>query len=154
MPIAVLPVPRSPMISSQLAAPIGTMESMDFRPVCSGTLTGCLSAMPGALISMSRYSSVLDFRLAVDWLSERVYYASDNCIAHRNLHQVTRSLTTSPSLMVFERPRRTAPTLLSRLSAMPYTPFEVRAVRRPCTLEGRTVAIADFKNRTLLHRHY
>jgi hypothetical protein len=33
---AVLPVWRSPMISSRWPRPIGTMESIDFRPVCTG----------------------------------------------------------------------------------------------------------------------
>ena len=37
-----------------LSAADQDMESIHFRPVCSGTFTGCLSAMPGALISMSR----------------------------------------------------------------------------------------------------
>ena len=36
---AVLPVWRSPMISSRCPRPIGTMASIDFRPVCTGWLT-------------------------------------------------------------------------------------------------------------------
>ena len=38
---AVLPVWRSPMISSRWPRPIGTIASMALRPVCSGSFTGC-----------------------------------------------------------------------------------------------------------------
>ena len=46
-----LPVPRSPMRSSRWPLPMGTMASMAFTPVCSGSRTDCLSRMPGALNS-------------------------------------------------------------------------------------------------------
>jgi hypothetical protein len=39
--MAVLPVPRSPMISSRWPRPIGIIESMALMPVCSGSFTGC-----------------------------------------------------------------------------------------------------------------
>ena len=38
MPMAVLPVLRSPMISSRWPRPIGVMASMALMPVCSGSL--------------------------------------------------------------------------------------------------------------------
>ena len=41
MPMAVLPVLRSPMISSRWPRPIGVIASMALMPVCSGSLTGC-----------------------------------------------------------------------------------------------------------------
>jgi hypothetical protein len=47
-PMAVLPVPRSPMISSRWPRPIGIMASMAFSPVCSGSLTERRSTTPGA----------------------------------------------------------------------------------------------------------
>jgi hypothetical protein len=38
--IVVLPVLRSPMISSRWPRPIGVIESMALMPVCSGSCTG------------------------------------------------------------------------------------------------------------------
>src|SRR5947207_2958100 len=55
--IAVFPVVRSPMISSRWPRPIGIIESIAFRPVCSGSFTGWRSITPGALNSSSRLSS-------------------------------------------------------------------------------------------------
>ena len=40
MATAVLPVWRSPMISSRWPRPIGTIASIAFSPVCSGSFTG------------------------------------------------------------------------------------------------------------------
>jgi hypothetical protein len=54
---AVLPVLRSPMISSRWPRPIGIMLSIALMPVCSGSLTGCRSAMPGACHSSGRRAS-------------------------------------------------------------------------------------------------
>jgi hypothetical protein len=50
--MAVLPVPRSPMISSRCPRPMGIMESMALMPVCSGSFTGCRSTIPGATTSI------------------------------------------------------------------------------------------------------
>jgi hypothetical protein len=52
--IAVLPVPRSPMISSRWPRPIGISASIALMPVCSGSFTGWRSTMPGATMSTSR----------------------------------------------------------------------------------------------------
>src|ERR1044072_5105485 len=57
--IAVLPVVRSPMISSRWPRPIGIIESIAFRPVCTGSFTGCRSITPGALNSSGRRSAAL-----------------------------------------------------------------------------------------------
>ena len=54
--IAVLPVVRSPMISSRWPRPIGIIESIAFRPVWSGSFTGWRSTTPGALNSSGRRS--------------------------------------------------------------------------------------------------
>ncbi len=51
--MAVLPVWRSPMISSRWPRPMGIIESMALRPVCSGSFTGCRSTTPGASRSMA-----------------------------------------------------------------------------------------------------
>jgi hypothetical protein len=55
---AVLPVWRSPMISSRWPRPIGTMESMDFRPVCTGWSTDLRLMTPGATFSIGAVSLV------------------------------------------------------------------------------------------------
>ena len=54
MATAVLPVWRSPMISSRWPRPIGTSASMALRPVCIGSCTLLRFTMPGALISILR----------------------------------------------------------------------------------------------------
>ncbi len=58
MAIAVLPVARSPMINSRWPRPIGIIESIALMPVCSGSVTGCRTMMPGAIISMGRAATV------------------------------------------------------------------------------------------------
>src|SRR5262245_25527541 len=52
--IVVLPVLRSPMISSRWPRPIGVIESMALIPVWRGSCTGLRPMMPGAWISMRR----------------------------------------------------------------------------------------------------
>ena len=52
--IAVLPVCRSPMISSRCPRPIGIIESIALMPVWSGSFTGWRSITLGALNSMLR----------------------------------------------------------------------------------------------------
>src|ERR671910_1746960 len=52
--MVVLPVLRSPMISSRWPRPTGVMASMALMPVCSGWCTGWRPKMPGAWISMRR----------------------------------------------------------------------------------------------------
>ena len=48
---AVLPVCLSPIINSLCPLPIGINESIDFKPVCIGSLTDCLGIIPGAFTS-------------------------------------------------------------------------------------------------------
>ena len=59
MATVVLPVLRSPMISSRWPRPIGVMASMALIPVCIGSLTGWRPTMPGAWTSMRRVSVVV-----------------------------------------------------------------------------------------------
>ena len=54
--IAVLPVVRSPMISSRWPRPIGIIESIALIPVCTGSFTGWRWITPGALNSSGRRS--------------------------------------------------------------------------------------------------
>ena len=58
--IAVLPVLRSPMISSRWPRPIGIIESIALMPVWSGSFTGWRSTTPGALNSSGRRLGRLD----------------------------------------------------------------------------------------------
>ena len=57
MATVVLPVLRSPMMSSRWPRPMGVIESMALMPVCSGSLTGWRVTMPGAWTSSRRVSS-------------------------------------------------------------------------------------------------
>src|SRR5215216_3361639 len=120
--IAVLPVWRSPMISSRWPRPSGIIESIAFRPVCNGSLTGWRWTTPGALNSAGRVCSV--------WMSPlpssgspsgetiRPSICSPTGISSRRFMR----LTVSPSTMCTQGPNRTAPTLSdSRLSARPVT---------------------------------
>ncbi len=69
--IAVLPVWRSPMISSRWPRPIGIMPSTALMPVCIGSVTGWRWTTPGALNSAGRNSVVCERALAVERLAER-----------------------------------------------------------------------------------
>ena len=83
---AVLPVCRSPMISSRWPRPIGTIASMALRPVCSGSRTGCRSTTPGAMRSIGMNGLRGDRTLAVDGLPQRVDDAAEQLFAdgHRD----------------------------------------------------------------------
>ncbi len=53
---AVLPVWRSPMISSRWPRPIGTIESIALSPVCTGCATDWRQITPGATFSITSVS--------------------------------------------------------------------------------------------------
>src|ERR1051326_5734074 len=78
--IAVLPVWRSPMISSRWPRPIGIIESIAFRPVCIRSFTG-----RARLVG-------LDLALAVERLAERVDDAPQQRLADRDLEQAVGAL--------------------------------------------------------------
>ena len=88
MAMAVLPVLRSPMISSRWPRPIGVMASIDLMPVCSGSSTGCRPAMPGAIDSTGRSCVGDDRALVVDRLAQRVDHAADHRLADRHAQQL------------------------------------------------------------------
>ena len=50
--IVVLPVERSPMISSRWPRPIGIIASIARMPVCTGTETDRRLMIPGAIFSI------------------------------------------------------------------------------------------------------
>ena len=88
MAMAVLPVLRSPMISSRWPRPIGVMASMALMPVCSGCSTGCRPATPGAIDSTGRECVGDDRALAVERIAQRIDDAADHRLADRHLQQL------------------------------------------------------------------
>ena len=89
--MAVLPVPRSPMISSRCPRPIGIIESIALMPVCSGSFTGWRTMMPGASISTLRVVRRVDVALAVDRTAERVDDAADELGTDRHFEHACRA---------------------------------------------------------------
>src|SRR4051795_238036 len=106
--IAVLPVERSPMISSRWPRPMFVIESIDLMPVWSGSFTPWRSMTPGALNSSGRNSSVsigppppsglpggadlvrLDRPAAVERIAERVDDPAEERLADRHRSDATR----------------------------------------------------------------
>ncbi len=122
--IAVLPVLRSPMISSRCPRPIGIMLSIALTPVCSGSFTGCRPAIPGAMTSSGRRCG--------DWIGplpssgrasgSTTRPTSASPTGTLSSRPVVR--TSSPSLMSKYSPSTTAPTeLSSRLKTRPVAPL-------------------------------
>ena len=82
--IAVLPVWRSPMISSRWPRPIGISASIALRPVAIGSCTDLRGMMPGAFTSTRRRLAG-DRALAVDRIAERVDDAAEQPLADRHV---------------------------------------------------------------------
>ena len=89
---AVLPVWRSPMISSRWPRPIGTIESMALRPVCTGWLTLLRQITPGATRSIGERLRRLDRALAVERVAERVHDAAEHLGADRHFEDAAGGL--------------------------------------------------------------
>src|ERR1700749_944222 len=99
MATAVLPVLRSPMISSRWPRPIGIMASIALMPVCSGSVTGWRSAMPGALNSSGRAGvGGVDVPLAVERPAERIDDAADQLRADGDGEQLAGAAHLVPLL--------------------------------------------------------
>ena len=125
MAMAVLPVLRSPMISSRWPRPIGVMASIALMPVCIGSSTGWRSAMPGAVDSTSAAVRREDRPLVVDRHAQRVDHAADHGLADRDAEELAGG---GDGLALVDarciRPRMITPTDdSSRLNASPLTPF-------------------------------
>ncbi len=68
---AVLPVWRSPMMSSRCPRPTGTIASIDLSPVCTGCETDLRQITPGATFSIGSVSFALTGPLpSIGWPSE------------------------------------------------------------------------------------
>src|SRR3990172_139264 len=146
MASAVLPVWRSPMMSSRWPRPIGTIASMDLRPVCTGWLTDWRAITPGAIFSIGLVSWVaIGPRPSIGWPSASttrpISSGPTGTSRMRPVH-----FTASPSVMCLYSPRITAPTeSRSRLSASPKvlpgnsSISPCMASARPCTRQMPSV---------------
>src|SRR6185295_8747159 len=117
---AVLPVWRSPMISSRWPRPIGTMESIAFRPVCTGWSTDLRAITPGATFSITSVILALIGPLpSIGW--PRAFTTRPTSSGPTGTSRMRPvHLTVSPSEMCSYSPRITAPTeSRSRFSARP-----------------------------------
>ena len=88
---AVLPVWRSPMMSSRWPRPMGTMPSMDLMPVCSGSLTGLAVDDAGGDALDGAELRGRDRALAVDGLAQGVHHPADHGLAHGHGHDAAPS---------------------------------------------------------------
>src|SRR6266567_2993055 len=134
---AVLPVCRSPMISSRWPRPIGTIESIAFRPVCTGCETDFLQITPGATFSMTSLAFAGIGPLpSIGWPSEfTTRPRSSGPTGTSRMRPV--HFTVSPSVICSYSPRITAPTeSRSRLSARPKVFFGNSSIS-PCITSER-----------------
>ncbi len=86
--MAVLPVLRSPMISSRWPRPIGVMASIDLMPVCIGSSTGWRAGDAGGDRLEGQRRGLDDRALVVDRLAQRVDHAADHALADRHPQQL------------------------------------------------------------------
>ena len=89
---AVLPVWRSPMISSRWPRPIGTIESIDLRPVCTGCDTDLRQITPGSDFFDRLGELGVDRALAVDRQAQRIDDAPEQFRADRHFQDAARAL--------------------------------------------------------------
>ena len=94
--MAVLPVWRSPMMSSRWPRPMGTMASMARMPVCSGTFTGSRVTTPGASCSMGAGLRGLDGAQAVNGLAQGVHRPAQHGVPHRDVGRPAGALGPGP----------------------------------------------------------
>ena len=129
--IAVLPVWRSPMISSRWPRPIGIIVSIGLMPVCIGSCTDFLAMIPGALISICRRSDAsigpLPSTGSPSAFTTRPSMASPTGTSA--MRPVRRAV--SPSRMCSLAPIRAIPTLFSsRLRTIPLR-FPANSISSP-----------------------
>ena len=120
---AVLPVWRSPMISSRWPRPIGISASIAFSPVCTGSCTDLRGMMPGAFTSTRlRCTSVSGPLPSIGVPSPSTTRPSRPLPTGTSTIEPVRE-TVSPSRICLSSPKITTPTLsVSRFSAMPRRP--------------------------------
>src|SRR5215831_9900999 len=122
MRMAVLPVERSPMISSRWPRPTFVIASIDLMPVMSGSFTGWRSTTPGALNSSGRRSSVSIGPRPSSGLPSGSTTRPRSASPTGTLATRPVRRTGSPSLTCCHSPNSAAPTSSSsRLNARPTT---------------------------------
>src|SRR3989338_2327011 len=136
---AVLPVWRSPMMSSRWPRPIGTMASIALRPVCTGCDTDWRAITPGATFSMTSVSLALIGPLPSIGAPRELTTRPSSSGPMGTERILPVHLTVSPSVMCSYSPRITAPTeSRSRLRARPKVLFGNSSIshcitsERPC----------------------
>src|ERR671914_147168 len=140
--IDVLPVCRSPMISSRWPRPTFVIESIGLMPVSIGSFTGWRDTTPGALNSAGRVLLVFTSPLPSSGRpSGSTMRPSSSSPTGTSSRRPVR-LTWSPSSIWSHSPNSTAPTLSdSRLSARPVTSWGSSSssidmtLSSPCTRE-------------------
>ena len=120
---AVLPVWRSPMISSRWPRPMGIRASMALRPVCMGSWTLRRWTMGGAIFSRGIVDRRLDDGPLPSMGMPRGLTTRPIRAGPAGMDMILPvRLTVSPSLIFVNSPRRMIPTLSSsRLKARPMT---------------------------------
>src|SRR3954452_21202892 len=132
MMTAVLPVCRSPMISSRWPRPMGISASIAFRPVCIGSCTDLRGMMPGALTSTRRCSLATIGPLPSIGLPRPSTTRPSRPGPTGTSTMVPVRETVSPSRIRRSSPKITTPTLsVSRFSAMPRMPAEGNSTISP-----------------------
>src|SRR6266542_1554240 len=120
---AVLPVWRSPMISSRCPRPIGVMASMALMPVCRGSFTGWRWTTDGAWTSRALVSSVSMAPLPSNGRPSGSMTRPRNWSPTGTERIRPVCLTSSPSSIWEASPRITHPIWrTSRLNAIPRMP--------------------------------
>ena len=92
MAMAVLPVWRSPMISSRWPRPIGISASIALMPVWTGVSTDWRTMTPGAMRSTGRVFVVAIGPLSSSGRPERVDDAAEQRLADRDLDDAAGGL--------------------------------------------------------------
>ena len=122
---AVFPVCLSPITNSLCPLPTGIIASIALIPVCSGSFTGWRKITPGAFLSIgiSKVSPLIGPFPSIG--SPRVSITLPNMPSPTFIEAILLvRFTTSPSLIPFEGPRRTAPILSSsRFRTIAFSPL-------------------------------
>src|SRR5436309_731024 len=122
--IAVLPVERSPMISSRWPRPTFVIESIALMPVMSGSFTGWRAITPGALNSSGRRSSASIGPRPSSALPSGSTTRPSSASPTGTLATRPVRRTGWPSLISCHSPKSAVPTSSSsRLKARPTTPW-------------------------------
>src|SRR5499427_4829064 len=135
---AVLPVWRSPMISSRWPRPIGIIESIALMPVCIGSCTDLRAMMPGAFTSILRVSAALIGPLPSIGRPSALTTRPISASPTGTCAILPVRLTWSPSLTSSKLPRSAVPTLSSsRFSTRPTTPPWPKSSSSPAIAASR-----------------